>query len=210
MIKTTDYYSSFWELFQSEPKQNYEIFLQDTSTFCSFFAIHWGKIEPGTDDLVSYFLDKGYSGYIFAGKKRWNNKKLHITSVHYDDVSAQTLAFKSKLLFSFHGCKWQKAVIYIGGKNLQLKKQMYKALSWLQWCSVKLCVGEDMFSAEQDENIVNFSSGGIQLELSKGFRKKLFTTSFPFWSTIKKTPFFFSFCSLLESFVESVLTKKKL
>lgn len=138
MIKTTDYYSSFWELFQSEPKQNYEIFLQDTSNFCSFFAIHWGKIEPGTDDLVSYFLDKGYSGYIFAGKKRWNNKKLHITSVHYDDVSAQTLAFKSKLLFSFHWTRWKYCEFFFWRNSIRVikriqKKAIYNFISLLKY-----------------------------------------------------------------------------
>ena len=178
-----DPYSTFEELSQNEVEGvDYKIIVKDQNSSISFFAVHGGKIEPGTSELIEEIGGK-FNQYHFMGIKEINNFSLHITSSRFNEPRALDLAKKSKQCLSLHGYigKGENAVC-IGGGNLNLAQKVSAVLtqSELGFDVIYPC---QRYPGLHPRNIVNLCEDkGAQIEMSgevrarilsdKDFRKK--------------------------------------
>ena len=170
-----DKYSSFTELQQNESMgKDYTIIFREADGAIAIMAPHGGGIEPGTIDVADAIAGREYPLYAFKGLKKEGNSILHITSNRYDEPIGLQTSQKAWIVISIHGCRETKAVVFVGGKNQGLKQRIIAALN------------QAGFAAETSErpglrgisnqNICNRCKcgEGVQLELSRGLREKMF------------------------------------
>jgi len=192
-----DKYSYFKELQSSEVKnKDFRIHLRDTGSDIIIIALHGGNIEPGTQEIAADVSGKDYSFYAFEGKKSKGNRALHIKSVNYDELQCLKLVRGSKTVLSIHGCRGVSAVVYLGGLDEHLKsaikEQLEKAGFKVKFSDKKTMQGKCL------NNICNRgqTGKGVQLELSRALRKKMFA-NLKHSGRKKKTLKFHNFVSAL-------------
>ena len=137
-------------------------------------APHGGGIEQGTSEIAKAIAGNAFSLYCFEGTKvEGNFETLHITGTNFDDPDCVRLTSKSKVVLALHGCDDDNEVIYVGGRNENIRTQLIDALK-----AVGFQAQEDVttHSGRDPQNICNRSlpNGGVQLEIAKGLRKKMF------------------------------------
>lgn len=143
------------------------------------FTPHGGKIEKYTTELVKAIASDDMSWYSFTGKKRNNNKLLHITSTNFDEPICLIMVKKSAITISIHGTKRSGDCIYIGGRDSQIKYALYNRLSdKLNGIDIKL---DKVFTGKDISNITNRNmiNAGVQLEFTRSLRNKLFKNDIP-------------------------------
>ena len=200
-----DKYSNFSDLKHHEVEGwDYRIHLRLGSSGTAILVPHGGKIERGTMGVADAIAGLEHTFYCFEGLKPVlkQNRDLHLTSNHFDEPLALFAVAKANRVITLHGAKGQEMAIYAGGLDLTLRDQVLDALG-----RAGIVAHNDPSSTRQGTgptNICNrgLSSKGLQLELTFGFRKKLYRK--PDENGIKHpTALFESFVNAIRSVLES-------
>jgi phage replication-related protein YjqB (UPF0714/DUF867 family) len=189
----TDRYANFAELEQNEIKDvDYAILYRRTPSNFAVMAPHGGGIEPGTIDIADAIAGDEHTFYGFKGIKKQGNRLLHISSNRYDEPTGLHISQNAWVVISIHGCRDAREIVFIGGKNRTLMQNMMRALK-ASGFTADICKEEGLAGISA-ENICNRcrSRQGVQLEISRGLREKMFDR-LDRRSLRKKTPAFYRF-----------------
>lgn len=170
-----DKYNSMQKL-ETETAENedWEIVTENRNSEVTVLAIHGGGIEPGTTELANVIANEGHFNYFaFNGLRKKGNNELHVTSIKYDNEIAMNLVNESYRAITVHGCQGDEAVVYIGGKDIELKSEISKQLNKI---GINVQDAPNNMAGAQDNNIVNctINGAGVQLELTSKLRQSLF------------------------------------
>jgi len=170
-----DTYANFSELKRSEKEhEDYVIHHRNTQSQTAIMAPHGGGIEPGTIDIADAIAGCDHTFYAFKGIKKTGNRTLHITSSRYDEPLGLKTAQTAVTVITVHGCRDPEEMTFIGGRHQHLKQALMTALQKNGFQAVISDVPG--IRGISPDNICNRckSGQGVQLELSRGLRKKLF------------------------------------
>jgi len=166
-------YRSFGELARREPKEGtYRIEYRRGTSGIAVMAIHGGGIEPGTTEIAEAIAGRDHSFYSFTGIKSGGNWQLHVSSRCFDEPVGLYMAETARLVVTIHGCKGNRAAVYLGGRHLLLKKSISEALKAAEFSAG----GNPQFPGETLQNICNRGrlKRGVQLELTRALRNAFF------------------------------------
>jgi len=154
--------------------QDYTIFYRGVDSQFAIIAPHGGGIEPGTIDIADAIAGCDHSFYAFKGLKKTGNKILHISSNTFDEELALKAVQNALIVLSIHGSQEKTELVQIGGKNQELKLEIMHALRMAEFNAVVSEVPG--LRGMKPENICNRcrSGKGVQLEISRGLREKMF------------------------------------
>lgn len=175
-MSSQDKYGSFAELSESEHEaRDYRRVIEKRGSKITVIAPHGGGIEPGTSEIAKAIAGGEFSLYCFEGlKARGNYEGLHITGTNFDDPACVQLVNGSNLVLAIHGCDDANEAVYVGGLNENRKAQFIEALR-----DANFHAEEDVssHSGRSPQNICNRGcvDGGVQLEISKGLRRTMFS-----------------------------------
>lgn len=193
-----DKYANFIELKQNEREgEDYTILLREANSKFVIIAPHGGGIEPGTIDIADAVASSEHTFYAFKGIKKTGNKILHITSNRFDEPIGLKTSKNAWIAISFHGCRDKQEMVFIGGKNQKLKE---KIMYGLRTVGFRAVISEEPgLRGISPKNICNRcrSGKGVQLEISRGLREKMFD-NIDRRSLRKKTKFFFKFVNTIK------------
>ena len=168
-------YQSMTDLVSQEPaKGNYFFQIDDSrQSNVKLFAPHGGCIEPCTGNIVIEIAAGVVDYYIFNGiRKAQCYQTLHVTSTQYDEPRCLAMVRGAKVALAIHGCDGEESFMEVGGATRLLNEQLSSYLTRMNFPVVQAAqhrTGEDAL------NFINQASiGGLQLELSAGFRRSLF------------------------------------
>ena len=168
-------YTNFGELVQNEKAdEDYTILYREVDSQVAIIAPHGGGIEPGTIDIADAIAGCDFTFYAFKGLKKSGNYILHINSNTFDEASGLRAAQNALVAISIHGSHDPMEIVHIGGKNQELKQEILRALRSAGFNAVMSEIPG--LQGSKSENICNRckSGKGVQLEISRGLRKKLF------------------------------------
>ncbi|MGD2149577.1 MAG: poly-gamma-glutamate hydrolase family protein [Desulfobacterales bacterium] len=170
-----DTYKDFKSLSAVEKEgKDFRIWSNKIKSRISIVAPHGGGIEPGTSEIAKSIAGDDFACYSFEGIKSKENKKyLHLTSTNFDEPEGVKICNNSDMVLAIHGAEENDDFVYVGGRNQGLKNRIIQKLK------------NEGFNATEDttnhsgrnaENICNRckSMEGLQLEIPKGLRKKMF------------------------------------
>jgi phage replication-related protein YjqB (UPF0714/DUF867 family) len=193
-----DKYSNFIELEQNEREgEDYTILFREANSKFLIISPHGGGIEPGTIDIADAVASTDHTFYAFKGIKKRGNKILHITSNRFDEPIGLKTSENVWIAISIHGCRDKKEMVFIGGKNQKLKE---KIMYGLRTAGFRAVISEERgLRGKSSENICNRcrSGKGVQLEISRGLREKMFDFLHQ-RSSRKKTDLFYKFVNTLK------------
>ncbi len=193
-----DKYSNFIELEQNEREgEDYTILFREANSKFLIISPHGGGIEPGTIDIADAVASTDHTFYAFKGIKKRGNKILHITSNRFDEPIGLKTSENVWIAISIHGCRDKKEMVFIGGKNQKLKE---KIMYGLRAAGFRAVISEEPgLRGKSSENICNRcrSGKGVQLEISRGLREKMFDF-LNRRSSRKKTDLFYKFVNTLK------------
>jgi phage replication-related protein YjqB (UPF0714/DUF867 family) len=190
-------YRSFHELAREQEEGiDYRRCIRDQGSSLAIVVPHGGGIEVGTSEIARALAGDTYTLYCFEGIKHSGNHLLHIPSTHFDDPLCLKLLDGASRVLSLHGCAGKRPLIHVGGRHKGWKKQILSTLTAHHFPVVEAV---HKYPGTHPENICNVHpSGGVQLELSTGFRERCFQGL----SRAKRqftTPFFERFVSVLQT-----------
>lgn len=194
-----DKYKDFAELAQNEREgEDYAILYREQDSGIAVMAPHGGGIEPGTIDIAEALAGNDYTFYAFKGLKKTGNKTLHLTSNRYDEPTALKLSQHAFIVISIHGTRDKGDTVFIGGNHQDLKQKMMRALQTAGFSAV--ISDTPGLRGIDPENICNRckSGTGVQLEISRGLREKMFD-NMDCRSSRKKTVIFDRFVDALRT-----------
>lgn len=171
-----DIYQNFEDLCKTE-KENIDfrvVISRQTHSNILIIAPHGGCIEPGTSEIAKEVAGADFSLALFEGIKPKDNKRLHITSTHFDEPRCMALVQASDTVVSVHGEKSSGCAVYIGGSDRKLKKDIQSVLNQYGY-TVHTQKNHDL-PGVSPKNICNRGrhGKGVQLEISAGLRKTFF------------------------------------
>lgn len=173
-----DRYHSFAELEKYEKaNEDYRIILRRGPSHIAVMAPHGGGIEFGTASIAASIAHPNHTFWAFKGIKQTDNRALHITSTQFDEPSALTVAANAQTVVTIHGCSETAVVVYVGGRHRELGLRIHQSLCRAGF-NTEIC-GKPALLGENPANLCNQCGGGkgIQLEISAGLRKGMFTWS---------------------------------
>ena len=171
-----DKYENFGGLIKSESEgSDFDRVILQRNSAITVIAPHGGGIEPGTSEIAKAIAGGEFSLYCFEGlKAEGNYEALHITGTNFDDPECLQLTTNSRIVLAIHGCNEGNKVVYVGGRNENLKAQIIEVLK-----GVAFQAEEDVssHSGRDTRNICNrgVQNGGVQLEISEGLRREMFS-----------------------------------
>ncbi len=170
-----DTFSDMLTLVRSLPSAgNYFIHIDNTHrSRVKIFAPHGGCIEPCTGAIALAVAGNTLDSFVFTGvRKRDCFKKLHVTSVSYNEPQCLQLAEEADVAVAIHGCEGKESFIEIGGGNTDITPRLK---IYLDESGYAIRQGPSHRKGEDKLNFINTAKQkGIQLELSEGFRRSLF------------------------------------
>ncbi|WP_291463662.1 poly-gamma-glutamate hydrolase family protein [Desulfobacula sp.] len=193
-----DEYANFAQLEQNEREgEDYTILYRGAESKIAVMALHGGGIEPGTIDIADVVAGSDHTFYAFKGIKKTGNKILHITSNRYDEPLGLKVSKNAGIVISIHGCRDKKEMVFIGGNDQKLKQKIMYALRTAGFGAVISDVPG--LRGISPENICNRckSGKGVQLEISRGLREKMFD-GLVRRSLRKKTKVFYKFVNTIK------------
>jgi phage replication-related protein YjqB (UPF0714/DUF867 family) len=200
-----DKYKNFAELEQNEKEgEDYEIVYRARNSKVAVMAPHAGGIEPGTLDIADELAGSDFSFYAFKGIKETGNEILHLTSNRFDEPRGLSVSENASTVISIHGNHDREQMVYIGGKNQELKQRI---LHVLRTAGFKAMISETPgLRGITPENICNRckSGQGVQLEVSRGLREKMFE-NLDCRELRKKTSAFYLFVDTLKKALSCLL-----
>jgi phage replication-related protein YjqB (UPF0714/DUF867 family) len=185
-----DKYPNFYWLLRQGENEHFRIERAEgpNRSDIAIVVVHGGKIEPGTSELGRATALEDHPFYLFEGLKHTQNRDLHISSSRFDDPILDTLLSRARTALSLHGEASDDEVIYIGGLNQVFAQEIERALR-----ETSFRVERPMnpaISGMSPFNVCNRPrERGVQLEISKGLRKKLFVSLDP-GAELAVTPLF--------------------
>lgn len=197
-----DKYLSFSELAKNEKEgKDFSIVYRQADRNIAVVAIHGGGIEPGTADIADAVAGMQYTYYALKGLKRKNNKILHLSSNRYDEPQGVQVSQNARVVLSIHGCREKNEIIFVGGKDLALRGRFISSLRSAGFVAVVSEVPGQR--GINEKNICNRckSGKGVQLEISRGLRDKMYE-DLQRRSVRKRTPLFYSFVGCLKTALE--------
>ena len=198
----TGKYSNFDELRQNEIEdEDYTISYREVDSKIAVIAPHGGGIEPGTVDIADATAGCDYTFYAFKGLKKTGNYRMHISSNAFDETLGLKAAQNAHISISIHGSHDKIEIVHIGGRNQDLKQEMLNALRSAGFNAV-ICEIPGLRGINP-ENICNRckSGQGVQLEISRGLREKLFD-NLDCGPIRKKTILFYKFVNILKGVLQ--------
>jgi len=193
-----DTYRNFAELRQSEQEgSDFRIFHRDVDSPFAVMAPHGGGIEPGTLDIADALAGHDFAFYAFSGTKKSGNRHLHLTSNRFDEPIGLKIAQKAAVVVAVHGNREESEVVFVGGRNTLLKKKICRALTAAGFrAEISDLPG---IRGIGPENICNrgTSGEGVQLEISRGLREKMFE-KLGRRSLRRKTHIFYEFVATIQ------------
>ncbi|MDP3282998.1 MAG: poly-gamma-glutamate hydrolase family protein [Desulfobacterales bacterium] len=170
-----DRYANYDDLKRHEIEgEDYVILSRTGNSRIAVVALHGGGIEPGTVDIADVLAGAEHTFYAFKGIKKKGNAVLHISSTKFDEPDGIKIAKNAEIVVSIHGCHGKDDMVFVGGRNQNLKEKICYALGKAGFNSE---VSEKAgLQGQQYENICNrcLSGEGVQLEISRGLREKMF------------------------------------
>jgi phage replication-related protein YjqB (UPF0714/DUF867 family) len=171
-----DTYGRFAELKAKETEGvDYLVQCTDRGSRVLVLAPHGGGIEPGTSEIVKAVAGEDLSFYLFEGiKPRGNYETLHITSTSFDEPRALELLTACDKSIAIHGEKSSEEIAFIGGGDAGLRPHIERFLKEAGF--VVRQHDSPGLRGRSPGNICNRcrSGAGLQLELSRGLRERLF------------------------------------
>ena len=177
LIAMPDKYRSFRQLARAEVENlDFRVNSLPRAAETVLIAPHGGEIEPGTSEIAAGIAGNDYSLYLFDGLKPEENGALHITSTRFDEPRCMELVEESERVVAIHGEGSPRDVAYIGGRDAALAARIAKALK-AHGFSVRRHRNE-LLQGVSERNICNRgrSGAGVQLELGRGLRKRMFAS----------------------------------
>lgn len=158
-------------------------------------AVHGGKIEPGTSEIARAVALDDHPFYLFEGLKPSGNRDLHISSARFDDVILDALLRRVRAALSLHGEASDQEVVYLGGLNQELGGYVKDALREVGFSVTR--PSNPALSGLSPFNVCNRPRAqGVQLEISRGLRRRLFVSLEP-GAILAFTPLFDRFVAAL-------------
>ena len=192
-----DKYAKYDDLKQHEREgEDYVVILREDNLRIAVITPHGGGIEPGTVAIADWVAGGEHTFYAFKGIKKKGNAALHITSNRFDEPEGVRIAKNAEVVVSIHGYHGNDDVVYIGGKNQDLKLKIMHMLNKAGFhAEISTKPG---LRGQDPENICNLcrTGEGVQLEISRGSRDRMFD-SLGRRSWRKKTVLFFKFVDTL-------------
>jgi phage replication-related protein YjqB (UPF0714/DUF867 family) len=171
-----DCYRDFRELAQKEIygiDYSIEIFRRPSRVV--IVAPHGGVIEPGTSEITVRIASHDLGVYLFEGRKKSGNGRLHLTSTHFDEPGCLSLIRNYSAVLAIHGCRNRQqaeAGVYIGGLHEDFRQLLKRHL------------GNSGFHVLDDDHTRGFSPAnicnkgnlgkGAQIEISENLRNRMF------------------------------------
>ena len=170
-----DQYRNYTQLMTREREgRDFLIHVRKGPSGVSVIAPHGGGIEPGTMELADAIAGEEHSFYCFEGIKREKNADLHITSEYFDEPQGVEIVKSSKAVLALHGCKGYGEAVYVGGLDADLGEKI--RISLVQEGFNAELIPRPELQGQRENNICNRCKGGrgVQLEISRGLRKRMF------------------------------------
>ena len=197
-------YAGFAEIRQNEKEnEDYTILYRETDSDLAVIAPHGGGIEPGTEDIADVLAGSEYTFYAFTGLKKAGNRRLHLSSNRFDEPLGVSISQSAMTVVTVHGSKYKKKTVHIGGRNQYLKRNILRAL---QTAGFDAVVSEiHGIRGVSRQNICNRcrSGEGVQLEISRGLREKMFD-NLDHRAVRKKTIVFHHFVNTLKQVLSDI------
>jgi phage replication-related protein YjqB (UPF0714/DUF867 family) len=170
-----DAYASYQELIRNEKEgKDFLIRFRETGSGIAIMAPHGGRIESGTVDIADAIADNEYTFYAFQGIKMAGNRALHITSSRFDEPTGVKISENTEIVVTIHGCRERNETVYVGGRHLNLKERLIERLTAAGF-QTELSKNPGLRGMSL-QNLCNRcrSGRGIQIEISRGLRERLF------------------------------------
>ena len=115
-----------------------------------------------------------------------------------DVPEAVKITLAVQTVITIHGCHGEASVVHVGGRHSELKSQIRQSLCRAGF-NAQISI-KSALRGENPENLCNrcISGRGVQLEITKGLRKTMFT-SYEGRGIRKKTERFFRFTSAVRT-----------
>ncbi|MFC1822852.1 poly-gamma-glutamate hydrolase family protein [Thermodesulfobacteriota bacterium] len=166
-------YLNYRELMEHEKQdRDFRIDFKNGRSKIVVMAPHGGSIEPGTTEIAEAVAGGEHSFYSFTGLKKKENRNLHLTSGRFDEPTGIRMAADAETILSVHGFKAKDQVVYIGGRDMALRKKIANAIM-----NARFSVRESpKYPGKNPLNICNRNrqGRGVQLEISLGLRLTMF------------------------------------
>jgi phage replication-related protein YjqB (UPF0714/DUF867 family) len=156
------------------PEENYSIHTDEKyRSRIKLFAPHGGCIEPCTAPVALTLAEGLFDSFVFYGSRKKDCfKMLHVTSIHYDEPACMRMISNAELGIAIHGCAGDETFLEIGGMHIPGRKSFESTLVSAGYIIRSADEGR---RGEANKNFINMAKkGGIQIEMSAGFRKMLF------------------------------------
>jgi len=170
-----DTYESYGELARHETEgADYVILAREGSSPVAVIAPHGGGIEPGTADIADAVASDQHALVTFKGIKKTGNATLHVGSDRFDVPVAVRTAEEAHVVVTIHGCRGEAEQVYVGGRNDDLKHRIIEALNRAGFHAEESL--KPGLEGRSRRNICNrcLSGQGVQIEISRGLREKMF------------------------------------
>jgi phage replication-related protein YjqB (UPF0714/DUF867 family) len=166
-------YRNFKTSLENRPGIDYNIIVSDLGSPLAVLAPHGGGIEPGTAEIAEALAGEQRSCYIFDGLSEDGNQELHLPSTHFDEPLCLKLVSQVQTVLTVHGCADKHEVVYIGGRNVELKQHLTQVFNQAGFDAQ---LDGSYHSGSSRMNICNKGTlgQGIQLEISSGLRRRMF------------------------------------
>ena len=171
-----DQYPCFADLARNEIHgEDYRIHAKEGTSGIAVIAPHGGGIEFGTNQIAQAIAHPDHTFWAFLGIKKTGNRILHITSTRFDAPGALKIASAAQTVITLHGCHGDRPLVYVGGRQGFLKKRLCRALINAGF-NARISTKPGL-TGENPLNLCNRcrSGSGVQLEITTGLRKRLFT-----------------------------------
>ncbi len=172
----TDNYRDFGHLSSLEHEgRDFRVCSIHRASPVAVVAPHGGGIEPGTSEVAESIAADDFSFYLFEGLKHpRGNRDLHITSTNFDEPRCLALLAECDRVLTVHGDDSGSPIVFVGGLDLFLRDGVVAALASAGFKADRHT--DPRLQGRDPNNICNRSrsKAGVQLEISSGFRKKLF------------------------------------
>jgi len=167
-------------------------------------APHAGGIEPGTGAIAEAVAEGEHALYCFKGIKPAGNRVLHITSNRFEESLATRMLQAARWVLTIHGCRDEAPIAWVGGRDTYRGEAFIAHLNH-SGIPARRCQRPGLRGLRPD-NLCNRgrSGSGVQLEISIGLRRKLFS-NLDKRSQRLTTPLFRAFVQALRDCLKAVL-----
>lgn len=134
-------------------------------------APHGGRIEAYTSEIARAVAGEDFQLYLFEGCLRAGNyAALHLASDRYDEASCLDMLSVSDKVVSVHGCRARGEIVYVGGRDDELRTAITDRLVAI---GISCEAPPDGMAGLGANNLCNRdrTGRGVQLEVSLDLRR---------------------------------------